>query len=73
MSNIGQIFKDEILRLSRKEVRTAIKNLTAAMQELKRQNAFLKKEIAGLQRQLVVREAPNHSDAESPASLPQEN
>ena len=53
MPNIAQILKNEILRLSRKEVKTATEHLTDTLKELKHQNALLKKEIAGLKEQLA--------------------
>ena len=54
MPNIAQILKNEILRLSRKEVKTATEHLTDILKELKHQNALLKKEIAGLKEQLAA-------------------
>ena len=53
MPHIAQILKNEILRLSRKEVKTATEHLTDTLKELKHQNALLKKEIAGLKEQLA--------------------
>ena len=72
MPNIAQILKNEILRLSRREVKAATEHLTDTLKELKHQNAFLKKEIAGLREQIAVLADSSLPDAKAAVSLPRE-
>lgn len=53
MPNIGALIKQEIVRLSRKEIRTLVDPLRKAAAEHRRQGAALRQQVAALERQVV--------------------
>ena len=67
MPNIAQIFKDEILRLARKEIKAATENFNNTVRDLKHQNVLLKKEIAGLTEQLATLQIQRKTITANPA------
>jgi DNA-binding transcriptional regulator YiaG len=53
MANIGALLKDEIARLSRKEVRKEVESVKKASSHYRRNIASLKREVAGLRREVA--------------------
>jgi DNA-binding XRE family transcriptional regulator len=53
MANIGALLKDEIARLSRKEVRRQVESMRKASAQYRRHIATLKREVSTLQREVA--------------------
>lgn len=53
MANIGALLKDEIARLSRKEVRRQVESMRKASAQYRRHIASLKREVAALRREVA--------------------
>jgi DNA-binding transcriptional regulator YiaG len=69
MPNIGAMLKQEIARVSRKEIRSQVEPLRKASAQYRHANALLKQQVATLERQLAqlqkqVRTAPAASESE---------
>jgi hypothetical protein len=54
MPNIGALLKEEISRLSRREVRKQVASMKRASIQYRRHIAALKREVAGLRRQVAL-------------------
>lgn len=69
MSNIGAVLKQEITRLSRREIRAEVRPTRKASAQYRRDIAALKREVEGLKRQvaLLQRQGLNRS-AEVPTA-----
>ena len=69
MPNIGALLKQEIARVSRKEIRSQVEPLRKASAQYRHANALLKQQVATLERQLAqlqkqVRTAPAAAESE---------
>lgn len=74
MPNIAKVFKEEITRLARKEVRAAQETVRAVTAQHKREITFLKSQLAALKRQVTALEKQAHGNGQVPqatAALPQ--
>jgi DNA-binding transcriptional regulator YiaG len=73
MANIGALLKDEIARLSRREVRRQVESMKKASAQHRRHIATLKREVSTLRREvarLSGRSQKNGSTATEPATAP---
>ena len=68
MPNIASVLKDEILRLARKEVRTATESLKKASAAYRSDIASLKRQVAALEKQLARGEKKRAAASEQVAS-----
>jgi len=69
MPNIGAMLKQEIARVSRREIRSQVEPLRKASAQYRHANALLKQQVATLERQLAqlqrqVRNAPAATESE---------
>ncbi len=67
MANLGSVFKDEITRLARKEIRAQIEPLKKAASTYRREIAELKRQIALLARQAKVASKASRSTPQEEA------
>ena len=72
MPNIALIFKNEIMRLARKEVKRATGSIYASVKDVKQQNSALKKRVAELERQLMVLQGKTAAAFGTPAAAESE-
>ena len=71
MPNIALIFKNEIMRLARKEVKRATGSIYASVKDVKQQNSALKKRVAELEKQLMVLQGKTAAASGIPAAEPE--
>ena len=67
MPNFAKVFKEEITRLARKEVRTALEKASRATAQHRREIVYLKSQVAAMGRQVAALEKQAQKTGGAPA------